>query len=381
MSSRAQLPLWPLYLALGAGLVWWNTLPFRERGLYVRTKELSFLPDPLLGRAMAVGQCGAAAKLRWIDSFQYFALQLDRRDDRLANGESAFRRLYDLLIAQDPLFEPLYQHAAFNTGALSGRHDIALGYLLRGVTELPSSTVLWRQAAAELLVNFDLERRQPHVMEAFLDAWADSEGTENGRRLVWDWKAAMARRSARGVEQLPYWLDQYATAKPGSPTARFVESAIRDQLARHALALMSQLMEAHAAVRGYRPALLDELLTVEVLRHAWPRGLPPYAPVVIEGGRARLRPDPFGYPYLLADGEVTSLGVQRARAESRVPTSELQLAAAARDHGRWAKNATDAAGMGVTLPQLPLGADYRIVNDDIRIEWPAPPEEPWRIGR
>jgi hypothetical protein len=62
-------PLWPL-IALGvAALAAWNAQPFRDRSMHVRAKDLSFLPSPVLGRALSLGKCGAAAKLRWIDSF------------------------------------------------------------------------------------------------------------------------------------------------------------------------------------------------------------------------------------------------------------------------------------------------------------------------
>jgi hypothetical protein len=372
--------LWLAVLTLLGGLVWWNAQPFRERGLHIRTKDLSFVPSPILGRVLSLGQCGAASKLRWIDSFSYFELQLDRRDDRLAgSGESGFQRLYDLLIALDPDWRPFYQHAAFNVGSLMGRHDLALGYLLRGIMRRPHDTELWRQAASELVLNFRWEQTQPAAMEAFLDQWAEAESTENGRRLVWDWVSAMARRRHRGIEQLGYWQEQLALATPDSPSAQFIDRTIREQLARQCLDELSALIEIYRSGHAFGPLTLDDLLQHDLIATRYPNGLPVYGPIIISHGVLTLRPDPFGFPFALVGGKPVSPGLDRFRADRRAATYVLDLADAAARDGRWPRNLAEVRAAGIYVADLPPGGAYRLVEHEIVIDWTPPPHPPWPL--
>src|SRR5476649_285062 len=146
-----------LGLLCAGTLIGWNFSRFVGAQEQIYSKDLDFLPTPEVAKLLCFGHSNTISKLRWIDSFAYFQLQLDRRNDRLSgDGPGGFRRLYDTLIELDPLFEPFYQHAALCTGGLLGQNYIALGYLLRGLINLPHQTSLWRHAAAMLVANFDL---------------------------------------------------------------------------------------------------------------------------------------------------------------------------------------------------------------------------------
>ncbi len=374
------MPCWPIILALLATAAWWNSQRFGERAMVPRTKDLSFLPSPVMARMLSMGHPAAAAKLRWIDSFAYFELQLDRHDDTLAGtGESGFRRLYDMLIDLDPHFELFYQHAAFNTGALENRHDIALGYLMRGTIEMPRSTALWRQAAAELHTNYQWEERQPASMEAFLDQWEAAESTYNEKRQVWDWKTAMARRQYRGLDQIGYWQDQLASSTPGSPTADYIEHTMRDQLARFAVTELQALVDAYRSRHGIPPLLLADALEPESVAARYPAGPPPWGPVTIDAGRLALRSDPFGFDLTLRDGTVTSPGLERSRAEHRMYHLSSQLAEAAKRDGRWAETLDEARKAGIEFAELPGGGAYRIVEHAVTIDWQPPPRPAWRL--
>jgi hypothetical protein len=382
-TARARtLPLWPAVVGGLVALVWWNAQPFREGGLHIRVKDLAFLPAPTLGRALCLGQCGSASKLRWIDSFSYFELQLDRRDDRLpGTGESAFKRLYDLLIALDPKWEIFYQHAAFNTEALTHRDDYALGFLLRGTTEIPHATALWRQLAAELYVNYQLEETHPEQMDSFLDQWAADEPTYDGKRLVWQWKLAMGRRRYHGIEQIGYWQDQLEAAQPGSPTAQFLERTMREQLTRYALGELRALADGWGRRHGYPPLTAHELLDLAVLGERYPDGqLPQWGPVALdEHGEPILRPDPYGFPFVLGSFQPTSVGLVRQLAENRLGALDVDITTLAVQKKRWPETLAQAQAMGLDLPPLPPGGTYRLAGHEVRIDWEQPPSAPWPL--
>ena len=129
---RSALVLIMAVLALG--LIGWNASRFIGAEARIRTKDLSFLPSPVVGHLLALGHQSTVAKLRWIDSFAYFQLQLDRKDDRVAGtGESAFVRLYDLLISLDDHFLPFYEHAVLNLGGIQNRPGDTLSVIQRGL--------------------------------------------------------------------------------------------------------------------------------------------------------------------------------------------------------------------------------------------------------
>src|SRR5262245_34756719 len=100
---------WLGMAACAAALIGWNAQRFVGAESRIRMKDLEFFPTPVVAKLMAMGQDNTVAKLRWIDSFSYFQLQIDRRDDTVAGDDKTsggFQRLYDTLIALDPLFEP-----------------------------------------------------------------------------------------------------------------------------------------------------------------------------------------------------------------------------------------------------------------------------------
>jgi hypothetical protein len=155
--------LWlPLACCCTAALLCWNGSRFIGAKAKIRMKDLTFLPSPQTARLLTLGHNNTVAKLRWIDSFAYFQMQLERKDDTVAStGDSAFGRLYDTLIALDPHFIPLYEHALLNLAGLLSHHQAILSLLQRGLIDNPHSTVLWRLNLVEFATTYDAENRNP----------------------------------------------------------------------------------------------------------------------------------------------------------------------------------------------------------------------------
>lgn len=203
---------------LAVGLAGWNASRFIGAEPRIRTKDLTFLPSVEVGRLLSLGHTNTAAKLRWIDSFAYFQLQLDRKDDRIVGtGESAFLRLYQLLTGLDPYFQPFYEHSTLNLGGIQNRHGETLALLQHGLLHQPHNPQLWRLVAVELYAAFHWEERQPEAFDAVLSQWHAAMEDPQQAQQVWDWKAAFARRREPGLEQLPYWLAQLEP--PAAPRA------------------------------------------------------------------------------------------------------------------------------------------------------------------
>ena len=217
----------------------WKTTPAP------RTKPLDFLPSPAVARALSLGQPTAAAKLRWIDSFAYFQLQIERLDDRVAGGDprGGFERLYDTLVSLDPAFLPFYQHAVTNTGGILRQHRVALSFIMRGLQQMPRETQLWRLASAELAVSFSWAQRNPAALDRWLAAWEAAEPDEVGKQFVRDWRRGLAFTSVEGLETLPYWLEQLRATKPGSPMGDYVEGTVRELLAQHGTIVLPLVCE------------------------------------------------------------------------------------------------------------------------------------------
>ncbi|MBA2482178.1 MAG: hypothetical protein H0V44_16070 [Planctomycetes bacterium] len=381
MRRVRQLAPWAASAALITGLVAWNASRFDPDAFAIRTKDLSFLPTPAMARMLSLGQAGAVSKLRWIDSFAYFELQLERRDDHVAGGGKGFDRLYDILTTLDPHYEPFYLHAAFNIGAVMNRHDKALGFVLRGLLSLPHATALWRQAAVELHTTYRYEELHPELMTAFLQQWADAELTQNDKRVVWEWSLAMSRRSYRGLEQLPYWQEQLAHLEPGSTSATYVEQAMREQLVRFCLAELQALSDSYRTRHGEAPARLEQLLEPAGLADRYPIAIPGLAPFKMLDRRIALRCDPYGFPFELAHGQIISPGFERYKANRRLSGTNNQLASIASASGRWPQTVDAARSAGVTLPTLPPGGSYTLDDQTLEIAWTDPPEAPWPLGR
>ncbi len=374
-----MLPLWPAMLAISSILVWWNQLPLHDRSMHTRTKDLSFVPDPVLSRMLCIGQCGAASKLQWIDSFAYFELQLERRDDTLMGShQSGFQRLYDDLIAEDPYYEPFYEYGAFNVGGLLNRHDLALGLQLRGLLMLPQDPQLWRQAAAELYTSFSYEERQPALMDDFLQAWAAAMTDQVQQRQVWDWMAAMGRRQHLGTAQLSYWQSQRELFPPDSAEGRYIEAAMREELATYCVAELQALADAYRA-HAMTPALeLADCLDPQLVAARYPHQLPPFGPLQLQadGTRILLRLDPYGYQFRMMGGHIISPGLQRNHLSQRLGFLRNDL-----DEARKQAPIPDlaTAQRRLPLPELPPEAHWTWQDHTLGLAWEEPPGAPWPL--
>jgi len=360
-----------LALLLLGRVIYLNHLHFIDAKEIIRTKDLTFLPSPEVAQVMAFGHRNSAARVRWIDAFAYFQLQLDRKDDTVAGGGKGFVRLYDTLIALDPHYLPFYQHAALAVGGVLGRRDQELGYLMRGLFNIPHNTGLWRQAASVLYIDFTWDERQPILMDQFLAAWAEAEASDAGRVQVWEWKAGMARRRFKGLEQLPYWFDRLAESKAQTPMGNFVEATIREQLTTYGLselnAVAAERKQAGLPVERIEDLLDPPRLLARRLDRRW-------GPVEVnEQGLLVMRSDPYGYPYVLADGVVVSNGKVLHHFERSVATVNMKIF----NQGLATVEAVAAAG--VVVPTPPTGAAVRMQDCVMYAVLPEPPNPPWKL--
>jgi len=405
VSRWRGVALGALILAGGVALIGWNSSRFLTSKPIVRSKNLDFLPAPETARLLALGHTNTLAKLRWIDSFAYFQYQLDRRDDRVAGGGSGFQRLYETLIQLDPKFEPFYEHAALTLSGILNHHGAALAFLMRGIQELPHSTNLWRNLVVTLKIFFKLDQRRPEQFDAILAAWAQAELDPDQRLGVWDWKRQFGRGSFSGLEQLPYWLTQLEQSAPGTPNGDYVEGTIRSLLTRFSIneleALLASWRIAHGGVPATRtelvsnlalinplipvvepgpwPKTLPEVLDPRQVRRRYPQGLPPYGPIAFQDGRLTLKTDPYGLPWRLDQGVITSVGLIRAQVEEQVRTASVNLLDLAQRHGSWPKTLEEAKALGLPLPTVPEGGKLRLDDRQVVVDWPVEAGVPWAL--
>lgn len=386
-------------------LIGWNSSRFLVAKPEIRAKNLDFLPAPETARILALGHTNTLAKLRWIDSFAYFQFQLDRRNDTVAGGGSGFKRLYETLIELDPRFESFYEHAALNLSGILGNHMAALGFLMRGNLELPQSTSLWRNTIATCKVFFKLDERHPTQFDDMLAAWEAAETDPDAKRLVWDWKRKFGSDSFTGLEQLPYWLTQLERTTSGTPNGQYVEDTIRDLLARFGKHELEGLLDTWSIASGgvprNRAALaqnldlidplvptvehgpwpkrLEDLLDPQLIRRRYPKGLPSYGPIAVEDGRLVLRSDPYGLPWEMAGGEVTSPGRIRAQIEKLVITATANLLDLAQRQGSWPQSLAEAEKLGLVLPKVPPGGTLRLDDRQVVVDWRVEAGAPWQL--
>ena len=404
MNARLRGIMLGLSIVLGAvALVGWNSSHFLAAKPVIRSKNLDFLPAPETARVLALGHTNTLAKLRWIDSFAYFEYQLDRKDDRVSGGGGGFSRLYETLIDLDPQFEPFYEHAALNLSGVLDQHGNALAFLLRGTQEISRSTSLWRNAVVTLKTFFQWDVRHPEQFDAFLAAWEQAEKDPDAKRMVWDWKRQFGFGSFTGLEQLPYWLTQLQSSTPGSPTGDYIEGTIRDLLARYGARELESLLATWRIARGGIPATraelalnlsvmdfmkpvvtegpypsdLSRLLDSKLIRHRYPKGLPPYGPIGEVGGRLMLKTDPYGIPWQREANKIISRGQLRARLNAQIGSLNAQLLELAQRHGSWPKTLEEATTLGLTLPIVPDGGHLRLDDRQVVVEWPVEPGAPW----
>jgi len=371
--------LWPLIGILACGALAWNGSRFLETKPKPRSKDLSFLPAPVVAKAMACGQPTALAKLRWIDSFAYFNHQIDRRDDAVAGPDQrgGFERLYDTLIALDPNFLPFYEHAVLNMSGVLKQHRAGLSVLMRGLLARPHETSLWRLASAELAISFDLAKRDPAQLDMWLRAWMEAESSDDARQSVLDWRRGLAFANVDGLQTLPYWLEQLRSTKPGSPLAIFVEGTIRELLAEHGSRELNKLLYS-----SILPLVTSVQLDPAVLAQRWPRGAPAWAPVVWSGPGGPppvLRPDPFGYAWQRVGGQVISPGREQRRFLVISQGQRLALEAEAAKRGRPPLDSDEAAAWGIPLPQPGHGGTWSFAGNLPEVDWPEPEQQPWPL--
>jgi len=379
-SFANKLPFASTVVALVAGsvLLTWNGSRFVHAQARIRTKDLTFLPSPAVAKVLSLGHANSFAKLRWIDSFAYFERQLEVKNDTIENtGQSAFERLYRMLVALDPHFVPYYEHASLNLGGILTRHDIALSVLQGGLLELPHETQLWRMIAAELSINYRGESVGANGMDLFLAAWSESELTDAGRESVWDWKKAMGQRLSRELEQVPYWLEQLHHLKPGTPAHQYVLDTLREQVARLGESNLQTLVDAYRDLHHMPPVTLADVAVPEVVAKAFPRGISSLGPLNFELGFFSLKVDPFGYAYELVEGKPQSPGWQRLRSTKRAGLMGQKLAEIAKRDGRWPTTVAEAIAAGVNLDVLPAGGSWIISGQEVRVEWTPAPFPAW----
>ena len=356
----------------------WNASRFIDAQARIRTKDLAFLPAPAVAQALALGHTNTFAKLRWIDSFAYFQLQLDRKNDTVAvTGESAFERLYRMLVALDPHFVPFYEHAMLNLGGVLGKHGSTLNLLQTGLLALPHETTLWRLLAVELVTNFAAETRNPALLDATLQAWHAAETTDEGRQQVWDWSKAMARRQYKDLRQLRYWEEQLRLTAPNTPTRQFVIDTMREQVARYGEEQLALLLAEYKRQRLVSPVLVDELCAPDIVSRVWPQLPPPYAPVVMHGSRYEVRPDPYGYRYEMLGDAVVSPGWQIHRLKQRGDGLTANLEKLAKDAGAWPSSLAEATAAGLKLDPLPPSCRWKLEGKRIVLHIDPPPLPAW----
>lgn len=403
MRSFASVTVFMLLLA--GILVGWNANRFFHAKAKIRANDLNFLPSPVAAKLLCLGHANSVAKLRWIDSFSYFQYQLDRKDDTIQGqaGTSGFFRLYDTLTSLDPNFQAFYEHASLNFTIISRPH-LALSFLERGLFNLPKSTALWRQTAAALKVNYNWEINQPASMAAFLASWETSESTDIEKRQVMDWMKSLGGRTFKGLEQLPYWLDRLQSHPPGTTLGDYIEATIRTQLIAFGVRELNGLLQLYRENHqpdlvdfsanlldpgcpfsdlfrlGGCPADLRELLAVELLTKKYARQLPPLGPIRVGAdGKAKLLPDPFGFPWAIKDRRIYSLGDERRSYLAWLGQINGLMEKEAQKRGTWPRSLDEVKDWGFELRPVPGGGTLRWEDKSLVVDLIPPAGEPWRL--
>jgi len=385
--SRNSLAFFTALCALA--LVGWNLSRFRDAEATIRVDpHLEFLPDPVVGEALSLGHPATMAKLQWIDSVPYFLYQLEHRDDSVPGSDrrGGFERLYEYLIYLDPQFEPFYLHAAMSTGAIIGDHRLELAFYLKGIDALPHSTTLWRGAAACLTANFRLEERRPDLMAIFLKRWAEAEAEHGGDATrPWIWLQSMSKRQGQVPEQLAFWASQLQRLSTDSPRGQLLLELMREALVEYGRQRLQSLAD-RARAAGVELERIDQLLEPGLVLSVYghPDRLSAAEPIaaVHEGDRLRfaLRHDPYGYPWRLDEGEVTSIGQEAARQRRRTSAINNAVVYAAREQGRWPRSVAEARAWVADDYQMPEGMSFELVEGRLALQIAEDPERPWTVA-
>jgi hypothetical protein len=281
-----------------------------------------------------------------------------------------------MLIRLDPRFVPFYDGAALNLGGVAARHGVLLGMFLEGLSWLPNETSLWRQTLVTLKTAFHIEEVNPAMMNGMLDQWEQAETTQVGKEMVWDWKAAFARRIPQGLEQVPFWLEQFHRSKPGSPAETYALGILREQIARFGqaeLRALANMTFAHELRGCLHPAALAK---------RYPQGLPALGPITVDAqGRPHLRADPFGYPWVWIDAQPVSRGLEHLRLGKMASALTGKLYELAIASGSWPTTLAEAQARGLEVPDLSSAVTLRLEGRQILVDLPLPPEPPMTFPR
>lgn len=378
-----SLGIWLIIAVSGILLLGWNGSRFLHTRQQPRMKDLTFLPPPVVAQALSLGQGTAMSKLRWIDSFAYFQYQVDhdRRDDRVAgeDGRGGCVRLYETLIALDPEFLPFYEHAVLNTSGVVQDHTSALALVSLGILHLPAETELWRIASAELAIQFDWQSKQRVLFDAYLRAWSDQAGDAAARQEILNWRRGLAMRNVACLDTLPWWIEQLRSTREGEANAIFVETTIRDLLARHSESELPKMLVHDGVIPE------DGRLNPQGVRACYPRGLPNLGglnltSVIDSPDGPRLRQDPFGWPFRCEGGKVISPGLRHRRFQLENFNLRAQVAAEAARRGRPPHDAGEAEAWAKSpLPPPPDGGRWSFDEQTPEIVFPDPPGQPWPL--
>jgi hypothetical protein len=411
--KRAHTFFLMLTIALAATvLVGWNSSRFIGAKPVIRAKNLAFLPAPETAKLLAMGHSNTMAKLRWIDSFAYFQYQIDVKNDAVSGGGSGFQRLYQTLIELDGKFQPFYEHAALNLSGILSQHWMALGFLQRGNFELPKSRELWRNTVTTLKVFFAYDVKHPEAFDAVLSAWESNEELPEAKRMVWDWKKNFGAKAFGDLQQLPYWLEQLERTAANTPNGEFVDSVVREMLARYGEKELNALYATWRIVRGgtprtkkelvdnlarinplkplpaTEPALtqLGELAQPALLATRYTQELPAFGPFLVDAASQRvvLRTDPYGLAWELSDGVIISPGLKRMQFDKQLAGATGQLLALAQKTGTWPATLAEATAMGLTVPTAPAGAGAVTVELHDRVlvaRWAVEAQASWPLRK
>lgn len=372
---RTVLSLAVIVVLLG-GVFAINVRPFLKAKPEIRTKDLSFLPDPEVMPLLAPGHPNSAQRLRWIDSFAYLQLQFDRRDDTVAGGDGGFTRLYDGLLALDDHFVPVYQAAALCESGVVDHPGKALSFLYRGMMAVPHDFGLWQHAASILVTNFDAENRYPEMLDTHLTQWAEAMTDVGHRDSVFIWRQAMANRRFKGLDLYAHWQGRLQATPPNTPMAQFIETLMRTELVKYARTIVAQIVEARTA--AHQPvATLDDLLDGEVLTRIGVNAA--YGPITAVDGKPVWRSDPWGWPYAWDGTTLQSPGERLAHLREMVAGVNDRIRLRARVKGRWPASLAEVSEWDIAVPDLNPGESLVYRDQQVELVAPEPPQPPWSL--
>lgn len=284
----------------GLGLcaaVGWNSTRFigADRNIYIRMDErLDAIPNPVVLRMASMGHRNTAANVRFISSYTYLQYLFETGEEP---EPAALYRLFRALTGTDPYFEPYYYYSALIYGGILDDQLTELRILARGVYERPNSPQMWRNFVTNILVDYDLERRNSSQVDALLGVWSEAmadAGYYEEVGLLDRWREVMARRSQIDMGEVSYWTDQAASNEQG-PQAEATLNALRSVITDRILDIVNGLPNETPLLNAI---LLSEAGYTEELNPAY---------------------DPFGYRWLTIGGQPASEGqrlqnlVHRAR--------------------------------------------------------------------